>query len=131
MPTEEPTKSVNDYIYGIFESQSQQIDAIFQINKLRFDELALRIDDLAARIDRLEVAIGDMSEGLILNVSQVAKALGVSRPTVYRLVESGALPAKRLSTGPDTAARTVVLSEDLKRFLSELPSADESPKENT
>ena len=56
-----------------------------------------------------------MSEGLILNVSQVAKVLGVSRPTVYRLVESGALPAKKLSTGSDTTARTI--DDEIARIL--------------
>lgn len=86
------------------------------------------IELLQERISVLENAIAEdgISAGLILNVSQVAKSLGVSRPTVYRLIESGALPAKKLSTGSDTAARTVVLSEDLKRFLSGMPDANET-----
>ncbi len=91
------------------------------------------IDIVVPSVARFDAMLGEaesMNQGLILNVSQVAKSLGVSRPTVYRLIESGALPAKKLSTGSDTAARTVVLSEDLKRFLSELPSADEAPKES-
>ena len=86
--------------------------------------------DLLPTVTKMSIQMydeDDMSEGLILNVSQVAKVLGVSRPTVYRLVESGALPAKKLSTGSDTTARTVVLSEDLKAFLAGLPSAEGQP----
>ena len=97
-----------------------------------FGYLEQRIDGHERRIDGLtEMYFGrqedDMNESLILNISQVARALGVSRPTVYRLIENGILPAKRLATGPDTGPRTVVLSEDLRTYLVNLPSAEGQP----
>ena len=153
MPTPTPTKKIpdppadetpryfsNDEIYRILELTSQNSNTFLQLATMRSEQLEKRIAELENVVAGLIADVYqegkipqefDMNEGLIVNITQVAKTLGVSRPTVYRLIESGALPAKKLSTGSDTSPRTVVLSEDLKRFLSELPSADESPKEST
>ena len=68
-----------------------------------------------------------MTEGLILNVTQTAKALGISRTTVYKLIQSGALPARKFASSEDADPRIVVLSEDLRAFLANLPSAEGQP----
>ena len=149
-PKTQPGETVQSTIAKLIDSVQQRYADEWIVEGLvkRITELELRVAVIeAGRIAELERKVAaleagadmltpivagltaemyqedDMSEGLILNVSQVAKVLGVSRPTVYRLVESGALPAKKLSTGSDTTARTVVLSEDLKAFLTGLPDA--------
>ena len=68
-----------------------------------------------------------MPDPLIMNVTQAAQALGVSRTTVYKLIESGRLSARKFATSEDAEPRTVVLSEDLKTFLAGLPSAEGQP----
>ena len=139
-PTPQPVNDFAEFLSGLLKTAMDYSSTLQQIALLRSDELEKRIAELENVVAGLIADVYqegkipqefDMNEGLIVNITQVAKTLGVSRPTVYRLIESGALPAKKLSTGSDTSPRTVVLSEDLKRFLSELPSADESPKENT
>ena len=153
MPTPTPTKKIPDppadptpqpanaeYVSALLKMAKDFVSNLEEIAWLQNDELEKRVAELENVVAGLiadtyqEARVPqefDMNEGLIVNITQVAKTLGVSRPTVYRLIESGALPAKKLSTGSDTSPRTVVLAEDLKRFLSELPSADESPKEST
>ena len=153
MPTPTPTKKIPDppadptpqpanaeYVSALLKMAKDFVSNLEEIAWLQNDELEKRVAELENVVAGLiadtyqEARVPqefDMNEGLIVNITQVAKTLGVSRPTVYRLIESGALPAKKQSTGSDTSPRTVVLSEDLKRFLSELPSADESPKEST
>ena len=139
-PTPQPVNDFAEFLSGLLKTAMDYSSTLQQIALLRSDELEKRIAELENVVAGLIADVYqegkipqefDMNEGLIVNITQVAKTLGVSRPTVYRLIESGALPAKKLSTGSDTSPRTVVLAEDLKRFLSELPSADESPKENT
>ena len=131
-------RQANDWIVeGLVKRITELELRVAVIEAGRIAELELKIAAIEAGLDILDPTVAaltaevfaedDMSEGLILNVSQVAKVLGVSRPTVYRLVESGALPAKKLSTGSDTTARTIVLSEDLKAFLAGLPSAEGQP----
>jgi len=39
-----------------------------------------------------------MTTGKLLDVSQAARRLNVSRATIYRLINSGHLPASRLGT---------------------------------
>ena len=119
-------------IASLVEGSLSERQNAAQILALHIGALEQRIDGLERRIDGLtEMYFGrqedDMNESLILNISQVARALGVSRPTVYRLIENGILPAKRLATGPDTGPRTVVLSEDLRTYLVNLPSAEGQP----
>ena len=97
-----------------------------------FGYLEQRIDGLEKRIDAtIELYFGrqedDMSESLILNVTQTAKMLGISRTTVYKLIQSGALPARKFASSEDADPRIVVLSEDLRTFLANLPSAEGQP----
>jgi len=49
-----------------------------------------------------------------------AKYIGISKPTIYRLINRGALQAKKIG------GRTVVLRSELDRFLREAPDAVES-----
>ena len=130
MPTTEPTQTNDDYILRSF-------DALSKLSQVRYDLLREQTDHLEKRLLRIEAiveAIQDqlrqeeyMPETLILNMTQAAKALGVSRTTLYKLVESGRLPARKFATSEDAEPRTVILSEDLKTFLAELPSAEGQP----
>ena len=138
--TPQPGNDFAEVLSGLLKMAMDYSSTLQQIALLRSDELEKRIAELENVVADLTADVYqeakvpqeyDVNEGLIMNMTQVAKVLGVSRPTVYRLVESGALPAKKLTTGGNTTVRTVVLADDLKRFLSELPSADESPKEST
>lgn len=115
---------------------TQQVLAATETFLASIDEIVKEeISRQENRLSLLEKSVADLldhkaeqdeksDDGRFMNMTQTANVLGVSRPTVYRLVESGALPAKKLSTGSDTAARTVVLTEDLKAFLDGLPSAN-------
>ena len=130
MPTAEPTQTNDDYVLRSF-------DALSKLGQVRYDLLREQTDHLEKRLLRIEAiveAIQDqlrqeeyMPETLILNVTQAARALGVSRTTLYKLVESGRLPARKFATSEDTEPRTVILSEDLKAFLAGLPSAEGQP----
>ena len=130
MPTTEPTQTNDDYVLRSF-------DALSKLGQVRYDLLREQTDHLEKRLLRIEAiveAIQDqlrqeeyMPETLILNMTQAAKALGVSRTTLYKLVESGRLQARKFATSEDAEPRTVILSEDLKTFLAELPSAEGQP----
>ena len=52
-------------------------------------------------------------EKAALSVEEVGTYLGTSRPTVYRLMDSGALPSIHIGR------RRLVLREDLDKFLQE------------
>jgi excisionase family DNA binding protein len=49
---------------------------------------------------------------LAYSVSEVGQALGVSRPTIYRLINAGELRAIKI------VGRTVVTADDLDAFLA-------------
>jgi excisionase family DNA binding protein len=53
----------------------------------------------------------------VLTVDEAAATLRVSKWSIYRLVESGQLPALRLGNGPRTPIR--VDDEELERWLYE------------
>ena len=53
----------------------------------------------------------------VMNVNQVADALGCSRTHVYRLIKSGALPAADVSRPGSLKPRTRVLVDDLNDFI--------------
>lgn len=84
-----------------------------------------RVASLEDRLSELEAKV--MSEPLLLNVTEAAQALGVSRTTVYKLIESGRLSARKFASSDDAEPRTVVLREDLKTFLANLPSTEGQP----
>ena len=63
----------------------------------------------------------------LLTVKEVEEYLRVTRTTVYKLIQSGALPARKFASSEDADPRTVVLSEDLRAFLANLPSAEVQP----
>ena len=52
---------------------------------------------------------------LALSIEATCKASGLGRTTIYAAIKSGHLVARRYRR------RTVVLSEDLRRFLIDLP----------
>ena len=49
-----------------------------------------------------------------------ANYIGISKPTIYRLINKGSLQAKKIG------GRTVVLRAELDRFLQSAPDAVES-----
>ena len=111
-------------------TQFNNLDAI---RRAKSDE---RIAELENTVDLLTADVYqegktpqefDMNEGLIVNITQVARTLGVSRATVYKMIETGTLPAKKFTTGSGMTPRTVVLADDLKAFLAGLPSAEGQP----
>lgn len=55
---------------------------------------------------------------LSYSVTNAAKALDVSRSTVYNLIASGQIVALKMGT------RTIVTAEELKRYLGTLPKAE-------
>lgn len=52
-----------------------------------------------------------------LSINEAAKALRLGKTKLYALIRDGHLPARKLGS------RTIVLSEDLERFLNSLPKA--------
>ncbi len=54
-----------------------------------------------------------------LTVPEVAHAMHMSKPAVYRLVGSGALPSVRLGTGPGRGQLVRVRAADLERFIAD------------
>lgn len=122
MPTTEPTRTSNEIIQELLsDTISSQMRMFDLFNSM--ERRILRIEAIQDQLRQEEY----MPETLILNVTQAAKALGVSRTTLYKLVESGRLPARKFATSEDTEPRTVILSEDLKAFLADLPSAEGQP----
>ena len=122
VPTTEPTRTSNEIIQELLsDTISSQMRMFDLFNSM--ERRILRIEAIQDQLRQEEY----MPETLILNVTQAAKALGVSRTTLYKLVESGRLPARKFATSEDTEPRTVILSEDLKTFLAELPSAEGQP----
>ena len=122
MPTAEPTKTSNEMIQELLSDTINSQMRIFDL----FNSMERRIRRIEAIQDQLRLE-EYMPETLILNVTQAARALGVSRTTLYKLVESGRLPARKFATSEDAEPRTVILSEDLKAFLAGLPSAEGQP----
>jgi excisionase family DNA binding protein len=56
----------------------------------------------------------DLSNRLSLGVLEAASVLGVSRPTIYRLIARGELPIFKLGS------RTLILRTDLENLLAKL-----------
>ena len=54
--------------------------------------------------------------GLVLTIAETCAATKMSRSSIYKLIASGSLPAKKCG------ARTIILGDDLDRFLRNLPS---------
>ncbi len=54
----------------------------------------------------------------MVTASEAAELLSLSRPTVYRMIRSGALPARRVGLGPRAAVRVPLaeLEEHLHRY---------------
>lgn len=64
-----------------------------------------------------------MEGNLTYSVEQLQKIIGVGRTTVYQLLKSGRLPAKKLN------GRTLVLKSDLEKFLQDLECYPSKQKE--
>lgn len=56
------------------------------------------------------------SERLAYSVKDARLRLGISNDNIYNLLNSGALPARKLGK------RTVILADDLNKYLERLPS---------
>jgi excisionase family DNA binding protein len=56
-------------------------------------------------------------EQMVFSLSEVATILGISRPTVYRLIASGALPTVKIWRAPR------VRKADIERLLNGEPKA--------
>ncbi|MEA2925357.1 MAG: Helix-turn-helix domain [Alphaproteobacteria bacterium] len=57
----------------------------------------------------------NVSSTTALSVVQVIGRLGLARDSVYKLINSGQLPAKKIGR------RTVIVAADLEKFLKALP----------
>jgi excisionase family DNA binding protein len=57
-----------------------------------------------------------MNEKLAFSIAEVCASANLGRTTAYHLIKTGALRAVKVGR------RTVVLAEDLNKFLSSLPS---------
>ena len=138
-PAESAPQSINDFaevLSGLLKTAMDYSSNLQQIALLRIDELEKRIAELENTVDLLTADVYqeakvpqeyDVNQGTIINITQVARTLGVSRATVYKMIETGTLPAKKFTTGSGMTPRTVVLAEDLKAFLAGLPSAEGQP----
>lgn len=62
----------------------------------------------------------------VLTIAQVASHLECSKPHVYRLINSGALPAVDIAPPESKRTKTRVLVDDLNRFLTQSRSARDS-----
>lgn len=110
-PAKLAPQSINDFVEvlsGLLKTAMDYSSNLQQIALLRSGELEKRIAELENVVAGLIANVHqggqapqefDVNEGLIINITQVAKVLGVSRPTVYRLIESGALPAQEIGDG--------------------------------
>jgi excisionase family DNA binding protein len=58
-----------------------------------------------------------MNDKIGLTIHDVTKTTGIGRTTLFALIRDGKLPARKIG------ARTIVLADDLKRFLETLPKA--------
>jgi excisionase family DNA binding protein len=57
---------------------------------------------------------------LLYRLAEVQSLLGVSRPTIFRLLRAGRLEGKKIGS------RTVVTAKSIERFIDGLPSAGRS-----
>lgn len=55
------------------------------------------------------------AEALAYSVAELPAVIGLGRSSVQKLVNSGALPARKVGT------RTLILREDVEKFLRSLP----------
>tara|TARA_R110000744_G_scaffold333820_2_gene439271 strand:+ start:293 stop:481 length:189 start_codon:yes stop_codon:yes gene_type:complete len=53
-----------------------------------------------------------------LSIAQTARLLGIGRSTLYCIIKDGRLPVRKLGK------RTLILREDLERFIAELPNSN-------
>ena len=51
-----------------------------------------------------------------LSIPEAVKASGIGRTTIFDMIKTGRLPAKKLG------ARTLILRSDLEAFVASLPS---------
>ncbi|MBN9244243.1 MAG: helix-turn-helix domain-containing protein [Mesorhizobium sp.] len=55
-----------------------------------------------------------------LNVRQAVEASGLTRSHLYEAMKLGDLPARK------AGRRTIIMAEDLRRYIEKLPSAKEA-----
>ena len=111
-----------DYLIDVFKTAGEMV--VVQLSDLeeRIDDHMVLIGQLQNIVEQLLIERkNDKSESLMLNVTEVAKIVGISRPTVYKLIQSGALPARKFASSEDADPRIVVMREDLLAFVANLP----------
>lgn len=64
----------------------------------------------------------DKSTRLAFSVDEAAEIIGVSRAKLYQLFSSGLIARRKIGS------RTVILADDLARFLGGLPPVDPAGK---
>lgn len=57
-----------------------------------------------------------MQANSTLSIAQAVRLLGIGRSTLYALIKEGRLPVRKLGK------RTLILREDLDRFIASLPT---------
>ncbi|MCQ2005701.1 helix-turn-helix domain-containing protein [Rhizobium sp. NRK18] len=60
-----------------------------------------------------------MQETSALSIAQTARLLGIGRSTLYCIIKEGRLPVRKLGK------RTLILREDLERFIAALPASND------
>ena len=57
-----------------------------------------------------------MQDNSALSIAETTRILGIGRSTLYNLIKDGRLPVRKLGK------RTLVLREDLNKFVASLPA---------
>lgn len=78
-------------------------------------------------MSRMTVTSATTSSSIaVLTIQQVAERLGCSKPHVYRLINSGALPAVDIAPPDSKRSKTRVRLDDLDRFLTHITPSKET-----
>lgn len=57
-----------------------------------------------------------MQDNSALSIAETTRILGIGRSTLYNLIKDGRLPVRKLGK------RTLILREDLNKFVASLPA---------
>jgi excisionase family DNA binding protein len=64
----------------------------------------------------------DTSQQLAYGINDACRATGLSRPTIYRIMGTGAIPYRQCG------GRRLILAADLQRWLESLPEGQADPR---
>jgi len=132
-----PEELDDDLIAAIESDTSDQVGQLLYLSTVSDSLVALP----ASLASILRQSVQAMSEGLAVTVrpqtrqlttSQVAELLGVTRPTVVKLLESGAIPYTRVGTHrrvdlPDALRFRDSRREAQYQFIADTQTDDERP----